>query len=90
MASSIACDGMRTIRRGNGHYDALLCSGTYLSREVSVFYHLVPKTFEQDLHVLLILLSTLSVQTLISECNISNHQSHTTGDGMFGPRIHLK
>lgn len=68
----------------------LICSRTYLSCEVSVFHHLVPKTFEQLLHVLLIFLGTFPVEKLIGECDISNHQSHTIGDGIFGPRVHLK
>lgn len=67
-----------------------ICSGRYLSCEVSVFHHLVPKTFEQHLRVLLIFLGTFSVQTLIGECDISNHQSHTTVDGFFSPRVNLK
>lgn len=66
------------------------CSRTYLSCEVSVFHHLVPETFEQHLHVLLIFLSTSSVPCRIFECDISNHQSHTIGDGIFGCRINLK
>lgn len=68
----------------------LICSRTYLSCEVSVFHHLVPEIFEQYLHVLLIFLSTSSVQVRIFECDISNHQSHTVRDGIFGCRINLK
>lgn len=65
-------------------------SPTYLSCEVSVFHHLVPETFEQRLHVLLVFLGTLSVVALIGEGDISNEQSHTIGDGGLGPRVDLK
>lgn len=55
-----------------------------------MFHYLVPETFEQHLHVLLIFLSTSSVPCRIFECDISNHQSHTIGDAVFGCRINLK
>lgn len=62
----------------------------YLSCEVPVFHHLVAKTFEQRLHVLLVFLGTISVETWIGEGDISNYQSHPIVDGLFGARVDLK
>lgn len=69
--------------------DFIWCT-TYPSCEVSVFHHLVPETFEQRLHVLLVFLGTFSVQTLIGEGDVSNYQSHPIVDGLSGPRVDLK
>lgn len=61
----------------------------YLSCQICMLHHLVSQRLQQFFHVLFIFLSSISVQAMISEIDISDQQSHTTPDCFFGHRVNL-